>query len=183
MFHDKIATRPASVMETERLIIREITPMDMDALVALMGKPEVMYAWEHGFDKKEVCQWMNRQFVRYRRDGYGYFALILKEGRRFIGQAGLLKSVINGNEVVELGYILDDTHWHCGYATEAARRCLRHAFEELDLPEVYCSIRPENVASIRVAEAIGMKPCGSHTIIYKGKEMPHLLYRSEKPMS
>ncbi len=50
-----------TIMETERLIIRKITRKDMGALLALMSKPEVMYAWEHGFEKKEVHQWLNRQ--------------------------------------------------------------------------------------------------------------------------
>ena len=95
-----------TIMETERLVIRKITRKDTGALLALMGKSEVMYAWEHGFDKKEVRQWVNRQFSRYRKDGYGYFALVLKDGGKLIGQAGLMKSVINGNEAVELGYIL-----------------------------------------------------------------------------
>ena len=84
---------------------------------------------EHGFDKKEVRQWVNRQFSRYRKDGYGYFALVLKDGSKLIGQAGLMRSVINGDGAVELGYILDNAYWHNGYATEAARRCLRYAFE------------------------------------------------------
>ena len=177
----KTYTESLTVMETERLIIRKITRKDMGVLLTLMGKPEVMYAWEHGFEKKEVRQWLNRQLARYRKDGYGYFALVLKAGGEFIGQAGLIKSVINGNESVKIGYILDDAYWHYGYATEAARRCLRYAFEELGLTELYCSIRPENASSIRVAEAIGMTPCGSQTIVYNGKEMPHLLYKAEKP--
>ena len=177
----KTYTKSLTVMETERLIIRKITRKDMGVLLTLMGKPEVMYAWEHGFEKKEVRQWLNRQLARYRKDGYGYFALVLKDGSKFIGQAGLMKSVINGNEAVELGYILDDAYWHNGYATEAAMMCLQYAFAELGMSEVYCSIRPENAPSIRVAEAIGMTPCGSHTITYNGKEMPHVLYKVEKP--
>lgn len=177
----KTYTESLTVMETERLIIRKITRKDMGVLLTLMGKPEVMYAWEHGFEKKEVRQWLNRQLARYRKDGYGYFALVLKDGGKFIGQAGLMKNVINGNEAVELGYILDDAYWHNGYATEAAKMCLQYAFAELGMSEVYCSIRPENALSIRVAEAIGMTPCGSHTITYNGKEMPHVLYKVEKP--
>ena len=122
----KTYTESLTVMETERLIIRKITRKDMGVLLTLMGKPEVMYAWE-------------------------------------------------------LGYILDDAYWHNGYATEAAMMCLQYAFAELGMSEVYCSIRPENAPSIHVAEAIGMTPCGSHTITYNGKEMPHVLYKVEKP--
>lgn len=177
----KTYTESLTVMETGRLIIRKLIRRDMEALCGMMGKPEVMHAWEHGFSRKEVRQWLNRQLTRYRKDGYGYFALVLKDGDKFIGQAGLMRSVINGNEAVEIGYILDDAYRHHGYATEAARMCLLYAFGELGLTEVYCSIRPENAPSIRVAEAIGMTPCGSHTITHNGKEMPHVLYKAEKP--
>ena len=108
----EIKTYSASlvVMETERLLIRRITRKDMDALLAIMGKPEVMYAWEHGFTKKDVRKWINRQLIRYRKDGFGYFAVILKESGALIGQAGLMNSTLNGNETVELGYILDNTY-------------------------------------------------------------------------
>ncbi|WP_412125385.1 GNAT family N-acetyltransferase [Phocaeicola vulgatus] len=82
----------------------------------------------------------------------------------------------NGNEAVELGYILDNAYWHNGYGTEAARACLEYAFGELAQKTVCCSIRPENGASIRVAERLGMTLCGSHTVIYNEKEMPHLIY-------
>ena len=59
-----------------------------------------------------------------------------------IGQAGLMKSTINGNEAVELGYILDNAYRHHGYGTEAARACLKYAFGELALkPSVVASDR------------------------------------------
>ena len=117
--------------------------------------------------------------MRTHLSGFGYFAVILKESGKLIGQAGLMKSTINGNEAVELGYILDNAYWHYGYGMEAARACLEYAFEELGLKTVYCSIRPENVASIRVAKKLGMTLCGSHTVIYNEKEMPHLIYELE----
>lgn len=125
--------------------------------------------------QKDVRKWINRQLTRYRKDGFGYFAVILKENGTLIGQAGLMKSTINGNEAVELGYILDNAYWHNGYGTEAARACLEYAFGELAQKTVCCSIRPENGASIRVAERLGMTLCGSHTVIYNEKKC-HTLY-------
>ena len=166
-------------METERLVIRRLTMQDTEALLAIMGKPEVMYAWEHGFTHADVVQWIGRQLARYRDDGYGYFALELKGEGKVIGQAGLMKTAFNGREAVELGYILGDSYWHMGYASEAARECLRYASVDLGLAEVYCSIRPQNTASIRVALSLGMAQCGSHTVVYRGKEMPHLLFCKE----
>lgn len=174
----EIKTYSASltVMETERLLIRRITRKNIDALLAIMGKPEVMYCWEHGFTRKDVRKWINRQLSRYRKDGFGYFAVILKENGKLIGQAGLMKSTINGNEAIELGYILDNAYWHNGYGTEAARACLEYAFGELALETVCCSIRQENVASIRVAERLGMTLRGRYTVIDNEKEIPHLVY-------
>lgn len=168
------------IMETERLLVRKIIRKDMDALLSIMEKPEVMYAWEHGFSKKEVRKWINRQLTRYRKDGFGYYAILLKESGTLIGQAGLMKNSINGSDVVELGYILDDTYWHNGYAVEAARACLEYVFEHLNLDTVCCSIRPGNKTSIRVAEKLGMYLSGSHIVMYNEKEMPHLIYEIKK---
>ena len=50
-------------METERLVIRRLTMQDTEALLAIMGKPEVMYAWEHGFTHADVVQWIERQLA------------------------------------------------------------------------------------------------------------------------
>lgn len=107
------------IQETERLVIRKLANDDFDTLLTIMGKPEVMYAWEHGFNKDDVRAWIERQLMRYAKDGVGYFAVELKESGLLVGQAGLMKTIMNGNEVVEIGYIFDNTYWHNGYATEA----------------------------------------------------------------
>ncbi|MGM9796446.1 MAG: GNAT family N-acetyltransferase [Parabacteroides sp.] len=167
-----------NLLETERLFIRYITDEDFDVMFAIMSKREVMYAWEHGFSKEDVSDWIERQFTRYAKDGIGYFAMIEKESGRLIGQAGLMRTVMHGKEVVELGYILDDAYWHNGYAIEAAGHLLNYAHRNLGFHAVYCSIRPENKASLRVVEKLGMKPCGSHVVVYRGKEMLHLIYKS-----
>lgn len=170
-----------NIIETERLAIRKLTYDDFRTLRAIMGKPEVMYAWEHGFSEDDVQDWIERQLVRYAKDGIGYFAVLQKESGQLIGLAGLMKTTMNGNEVVEIGYIFDNTYWHNGYATEAAGSLVACAFDSLELPAVYCSIRPENKASIRVAKRLGMKSCGSHIVVYRGKEMPHIIYKLENP--
>lgn len=169
------------IQETERLVIRKLANDDFDTLLTIMGKPEVMYAWEHGFNKDDVRAWIERQLMRYAKDGVGYFAVELKESGLLVGQAGLMKTIMNGNEVVEIGYIFDNTYWHNGYATEAAESLIAYAFDGLELPAVYCSIRPENKASIRVAKRLGMESCGNHTVVYRGKEMPHIIYKLENP--
>jgi len=84
------------VAETERLKIRHFYKQDLDPLWAIMKKPEVMYARESGFKKSETRKWLNNQYTRYHKDGFGYFAVTLKGSGKLIGQAGLIKQVLNG---------------------------------------------------------------------------------------
>jgi RimJ/RimL family protein N-acetyltransferase len=167
------------VAETERLIIRRFYKTDLDELWAIMKKPEVMYAWGSGFKKSETRKWLNRQYTRYRKDGYGYFAVTLKEIGRLIGQAGLIKSEVNGENVVEIGYIFDDAVWGQGYGVEASRACVDLAFNQLGIDKLYASIRPDNAASIRLAEKLGMRKIGEYIKTYQDKEMPHDVYMLE----
>lgn len=96
-----------------------------------MGNPDVMYAWEHGFSEDDVQKWIERQLIRYAKDSIGYFAVLQKASGQLIGQAGLMKTTMSGNEVVEIGYIFDNTYWHNGYATEAAESLIAYAFDNL----------------------------------------------------
>lgn len=109
-----------TVVTTERLIIRKFIFDDLVQLYNIMSKESVMYAWEHSFTKKETKKWINQQMSRYKKDGYGYFALVSKETEKIIGQVGFMKSTIGGEDVTEIGYIIDDEHWRKGYAYEAS---------------------------------------------------------------
>jgi RimJ/RimL family protein N-acetyltransferase len=165
------------VFETERLTVRKFMQDDFPALFGIMGKEEVMYAWEHGFSKNETRKWLNRQLTRYKKDGYGYYAVLLKGTDTLTGQVGLLKSEIDGKEIVELGYIFDNIYWKQGYCTEAVKACVRFASDKLKIKELYATIRPENRDAIRIAEKAGMVKVGEQIRIYREKEMPHWIYR------
>jgi RimJ/RimL family protein N-acetyltransferase len=169
------------VAETERLKIRRFYKTDLDALWPIMRKPEVMYAWEAGFKKAETRKWLNRQYTRYHKDGYGYFAVTLRDTGKLIGQAGLMKADVNGEQVTEIGYIFDDAVWGQGYAIEAARACVDMAFGEFGLERLYATMRPENAASVKLALKLGMKKTGEYMKTYQDKEMPHDIYVLEKP--
>jgi len=164
------------VAETERMRIRQFYDKDLGPLIAIMKKPEVMYVWEAGFNKGETRKWLNRQYTRYHKDGYGYFAVTLKDTGKLIGQAGLIKTEVNGENGVEIGYIFDNTFWGHGYAIEAIRACVDLAFNEIGLDKLYATIRPENAASVKVAEKLGMRKIGQYVKTYQGKKMPHDIY-------
>lgn len=164
------------ICETERLIIRKLIPEDFAAIHAMMRKPEVMYAWEHGFTERDTEAWFTVQFKRYEEDGCGYFAVALKDTQTVIGQAGILKYELDGKTDFAIGYIFDDHYWNKGYATESAKACIDFAFQQLGAAEIYCEMRPENQPSVKVAERLGMARIGEHVKTYRGKEMPHYIY-------
>ena len=165
------------LMETNRLALRRLVPEDEPALCRFLGNPQVMYAWEHGFSPQEVRDWISRNLARYEKDGYGYFAAVEQKSGRMVGNIGLLREPIRGEERLCLGYLLDNRYWGMGYATEGAKACLDYAFKYLIAPEVLADIRPGNTPSRRVAERLGMRAVGEFVKVYRGKEMPHLIYR------
>lgn len=164
------------ILETERLYLREMVQSDYPALSKILKDGEVMYAYEHAFDDREVQEWLNKQIQRYQDYGVGLWAVILKETDEMIGQCGLTMQEYNGRQVLEVGYLFQKAYWHNGYASEAAIACKDYAFDKLDVPEVYSIIRDTNVASQKVALRNGMTRVDQFTKHYYGVDMPHIVY-------
>ena len=102
------------VLETERLILREMGQSDFGDLAGILQDPEVVYAYEHHFTDQDVQEWLDRQIKRYETDGFGLWALILKTTGEMVGQAGLTMQPCRGEEVLEIGYLLKKKYWHHG---------------------------------------------------------------------
>jgi len=164
------------ILETERLLLRQMEQSDYPALCKILQDREVMYAYEHAFSDQEVQNWLDRNLERYRRDGFGLWAVVLKETGEMIGQCGITWQDWEGRQVLEVGYLFQKKFWHKGYATEAAVACKHYAFTVLEAREVTSIIRENNLASQKVALRNGMKVRGSLTKHYYGMEMPHLVY-------
>ena len=144
------------VFETERLAFREMNQDDFLDLAEMLQNPKVMYAYEHDFSNSDVQEWLDRQIGRYRDYGFGLWAVISKTSGVMVGQAGLTMQPYRNKDVLEIGYLLKKEFWHCGYAREAAEGCKRYAFEQLKRDRVSSIIKSDNLASIRVAESIGI---------------------------
>lgn len=164
------------ILETKRLILREMTQADFPSLCKMLQDAEVMYAYEHAFGDEEAQDWLDNQIRRYREDGFGLWAVVLKESGEMIGQCGLTWQDAAGRQVVEVGYLFQKAFWHRGYAIEAAAACRDYAFDKLGCDEVYSIIRDTNTASRHVAERNGMTVRGTVVKHYYGMDMPHLLY-------
>lgn len=103
------------ILETERLYLREMNQGDFEALCKILQDDETMYAYEGAFSNEEVQEWLDRQISRYRKWGFGLWAVILKETDEMIGQCGLTMQPWKDREVLEIGYLFNRMHWHTGY--------------------------------------------------------------------
>lgn len=168
------------ILETERLILRQLAETDFDAWSAVLGDPEVMYAYEHGFSGDEVRQWIERQQERYAAYGFGLWAVIEKTSGALIGDCGITMQDWNGRKVPEIGYHLRRDKWHQGFAAEAATACKEYAFTVLGFQEVFSIIRENNLPSQHVALRNGMSVRGSFVKHYRGVDMPHLVFSVRK---
>ena len=164
------------ITETERLCLREMTEGDFASLCKHLQDSDVMYAYEHAFSDAEIWEGIHKQFQRYENDGFGVWAVILKESGELIGQCGLSMQPCEDKEVLEIGYIFQKKHWHKGYATEAAIACREYAFKVLQAEEVFSLIRENNIASQNVARRNGMRIRSKYVKHYYGIDMPHYIF-------
>jgi len=145
-----------TTLETERLRLRLFTHDDLDVMFELNTDPDVIrYADEPVKDMDEVRQRLeDGPLADYKKYGYGRFAVDLKESGKMIGFCGI--KYIPEIELPEVGYRFLKTYWGQGIATEAARACVDFAREDLGIDKLIALIVPENIASVRVAEKLGM---------------------------
>ena len=177
----KVLEAGKAVLETERLIIREMEQSDLEALCKIMCDEEVMRAaYESAFSIEEVQGWLNRHLKRYEDYGFGLWAVVLKETKEMIGQCGLTLQSWRDEEILEIGYLFQKAYWHKGYATEAAIACKEYAFSVLKASSVYSTIMDSHIASQKVAERNGMKIMDKDTKNFRFVDMDFLLYGVER---
>lgn len=144
---------------TERLRLRRWRPNDLDPLAAIFAKEAVWrYPFRRGWSREETADFLQRKFEEWRERGYSQWAAELREDGRLIGFVGLAPPAFLPEVMptVEVGWRLDPDWWGRGLATEAGRAALAFGFERLGLTEVVSIYEPENVASGRVMERLGM---------------------------
>lgn len=164
------------IIETKRLILREMTREDYLSLAAILQDKDVMYAYDGPFSDEETHEWLERQLWRYGKYGFGLWAAVLKETGEMIGQCGLTIQDCAGPEILEVGYLFRKEYWHKGLAIEAARACRDYAFNTLEANELFSIIRDTNAASQNVAKRNGMTLRRSFIKHYRGADMPHCLF-------
>ena len=146
-----------TVLETERLILREMTEADAVNLFELNQSPKVTryLPGEPPLTTHEQALAVIRERVQpqYPR-GLGRWACIVKGSGEFIGWSGVKHFPEYGE--YDIGYRFSERYWGMGYATESARAVLAYARKHLAGERVVGKAMPENVASVRVLEKIGL---------------------------
>jgi RimJ/RimL family protein N-acetyltransferase len=142
------------MIETERLILRRFTPDDVEELLALRTDPEVRrYLGDQS--RERVEQRLLYYISHYEPHGFGVWGVVSKATGALIGWCGLL--FLDGTDEVEVGYGVAREYWGQGLMTEAARASLRYGFERAGLKRIVAIAIPENTASRRVMEKLGMR--------------------------
>ena len=158
-----------TVLETERLLLREYVEDDSEMFFRLNSDPEVLrYVPDQALvDVDQARQiLMDHPIADYRKYGFGRCACILKNAGENIGFAGLKYLEELGE--VDVAYRLLRAYWGRGLATEAAIASVQLGFHNLGLKRIVGLVMPENVASIRVLEKAGLRYAG--TVAFWGKQ-------------
>ena len=159
---------------TERLRLRAFRAGDLKAYAAMQANPEVMryLLTGHTSTRAEVWRTMATFLGAWPLRGYGMWACETIAGGQFIGSVGVFEP-LDWPEP-EIAYSLDQPFWHQGFATEAASAARDWLFGHVPLTRAASFIRPENQASIRVAQRIGALCEG--TIELRGATFEHWVH-------
>jgi RimJ/RimL family protein N-acetyltransferase len=146
------------MLQTKRLILREWLDSDIPPFIKMGADPRVMEFFPDLLDEEGSRSYVEKCRKHFAENGFGKFAIELRENGEFIGCLGLVKVPFESHftPAVEIGWRLASQHFSKGYATEGAREVLRFAFEDLHLKEVVSFTVPENKPSRNVMEKIGM---------------------------
>jgi len=146
-----------TLIETERLLLREITLADKEEMFRLHSNADVQkYTGEPIVESMEEMEAAIRTRVTdYRKYGYGRWATFLKDGMQFVGWAGL--AYLPEFDEIDLGYRFLPKYWGLGIATEVSHAILSYGFDKLELKRIIAIAMKENKASIRVMKKVGME--------------------------
>ena len=166
---------PRTILETARLVLREFTHRDAAFVLRLLNEP----SWIRFIGDRKVRDLdAARRYLddgpraSYGRNGFGLWCVVAKGSEEPVGMCGLIRRETLPD--VDVGFAFLPGAWGRGYARESAAAVLAHARDVLGLRRVLAITDPENVASIRVLERIGMRPEG--TVQMPGESIDLLLF-------
>lgn len=171
---------PRTILETPRLVLREFTHRDDGFVLRLLNEPSwLRFIGDRGVRNLEDARRYLDDGPRasYAANGFGLWCVVPRDGGAPIGMCGLIRRDTLPD--VDVGFAFLPEAWGRGHAREAAAAVLEHARDALRLRRVLAITDPENAASIRVLERIGMRREG--TIRMPGEAIDLLVYAVDLP--
>ena len=144
------------ILETERLILREMKDSDFDSLKKVISDPENMKYYQKPYDDAGVQKWIDWCKASYLKRGFGLWAVILRETGEMIGDCGVSMQTIDDELKPEIGYHLRIDYHRMGLGHEMTKAVRDYFFTHFDYDEVYSYMNKDNVASYKTAEKNGM---------------------------
>lgn len=166
-------------LETERLILRKIQPEDKHAIFSYRGDPEVNYflpsAARQLSDVEKFIAVCASEFNQ--PETWFQFVILVKATNTVIGDIGI-HFLYEGSEQCELGYTLHKAHQGKGYASEALFTIVDELFTTFNKHRITALIDPENSASIKMAQRLGMQQEAHfrENYFFKGKWVDELVF-------
>lgn len=170
-------TKEPKTLKTKRLVIRRVYSTDITLFEATSDPEVVKYEpWEPHNNITQLMEYINRVFDRYEEGNCSEWTIELNESREAIGMINIHNIDINQKHG-ELGFWLKKSCWNNGYATEACKAVIYHAFKELGFLRIHCLTASENSDCINVLEKLGM--------IHEGtlRKFMYLNYTNKKELS
>lgn len=144
-------------LQTEHLILREMTESDFDSLKAVLADSDIMHHYPYTFDDERIRDWIKRNIERYRIFGFGLWAVCLKDNCEMIGDCGLTMQMIGKTIKPEIGYHIRKDMQRRGFAREAAFAVRDWTFKNTTFNEIYSYMKSTNEPSAKCAQSWGCK--------------------------
>ena len=145
------------IIETKRLILREMTLDDQQDIYNIVANEETMKFYRKELLSMYAQRWITWNLDNYKKYGFGLWAMILKDTGELIGDCGITIQNIDGELLPEIGYHINKNFWRQGYGKEAASAVRDWAFNNTKYDCIYSYMTSDNVPSYSLAASIGMR--------------------------
>ena len=172
-----VARAEEIVYGSERLRLRQLRSSDIAAVAAMVADPDQMRFYGKPKSRLEVEEWLAWNLSLYEEHGFGTWCVESEPEGTFLGYCGIRPLRVDAQREVELAWHIKKEEWNRGVGTEAGRAAVRLGLGFFGLPCLVAMIHPENRASVRVAEKLGM--VSERRLIHYGE--PTVLYRTSQP--
>ncbi len=147
-----------SILETERLRLREVDQRDAEFLIEVLNEPAfIRFVADRGVrTRADALDYLAKKITpSYREFGFGFYVVELKTSREPIGMCGLIKRETLDD--VDIGYSILQRFWGRGYAFESAAALMKYGREQLGIPRIVGFTAPDNLSSIKLLEKLGLR--------------------------